>query len=189
MIFYHFLTYALYLERLSALAIDASAFPLEMHKNNAHKSNPPRYKPPATSYWAHSVYCYNKSSTKLLPIVSIDTGTFLHSYLNMLPREFKDIFESDQNKKNPPNLFRAFVSDKHITKGSIKQDLIGKLSHRKTGFWRPFRQLMNFQARIVFKHYPRETQIMMFVYDRRLEVLKQRLSKLSHMLQEHVRQR
>jgi hypothetical protein len=166
------------------MAINASTLPLEtMREASGRKTNPPRYKPPATSYWAHSVYRYHKSSTRLLPVISANAATVIHTYFNMLPCGYKYVIEKfNQNPQNLPSLFRAFVSDRAICKRSMKPDLMGKLSPRKSSFWRPFRRLMSLQPQIVFKHYPKETRIMALVYDRRVEVLNQRLDKLSRLM-------
>lgn len=44
-----------------------------------------RYRPPATSYWRHSIYTYNKNATKYLPATTINANKLIRSYLNTVP--------------------------------------------------------------------------------------------------------
>lgn len=149
-------------------------------EHNTSKVNAPRYKPPATFYWVHCVYRYNKSTLKTLPITAENTRKLFSAYFNLLPNGFQNVVRALRG--TGPNVLKAFVSDGRANNLSVRQELIGKISHRKNAFWRPFRYLIEHQPRIVFKHYPKETRIMAFVYDRRIEVLKQMLSKLSRLL-------
>jgi len=153
-------------------------------EGTTRKVNPARWKPPATSYWTHSVYCYNKNTTKTFPVTADITRKTLRAYFNMLPRDFNSVLHRFRAARGTgPSLFKAFVSDRGGRNPSIKQHLIGKISPQKNSFWRPFRRLMEIQPKIVFKHYPySETRIMVLVYDRRIESLKQRLLKLSRRL-------
>jgi hypothetical protein len=143
-------------------------------------TKPAGWKPPATSYWTHSVYRYNKNSIKGLPVMADVTRKTLRAYFNMLPRDHQDDLKRFLAAPDTgPSLFRAFVSDRGGKCPSLKQHLVGKISGNKNSFWRPFRRLMELQPKIVFKHYPEETRLMFFVYDRRIATIKSKLLKLA----------
>ncbi|OCK85790.1 hypothetical protein K432DRAFT_388294 [Lepidopterella palustris CBS 459.81] len=101
------------------------------------------YSPPATEQWSHSIYAYNKSSIKSLPATALNARRLLKAYFNMTPHGFGDV--------------------------------LGKIC--RTGhqsFHIPFRRLCAAQPSIQFKHYSSgQVRIMVFVYDRRLETLRQ----------------
>lgn len=141
------------------------------------------YLDPKTMRESHSVYKYNKAAIPLLPVLSLHVSKLLRAYFNMAPRGSRLRAVSSSY---PPtfclSLNRAFVSDRAADKTHIKPDLIGKLSLQKNGFWRPFRRLLERQARIQFKHYQSSVGIHLFVYDRRLEVARQRLRYLESKL-------
>jgi hypothetical protein len=147
------------------------------------KTNPARWKPSSMSYWTHSVYRYNKSTIKALPVTTDSTRKILRAYFNMLPRDSRDVLQRFRARRGTgPSLFRAFVCDRGGRYPSLKQHLIGKISSPKSTFWRPFRRLIELQPKIVFKHYPEEIRVMAFIYDRRIEVVKQKLSKCARHL-------
>ncbi|KAF2099040.1 hypothetical protein NA57DRAFT_76276 [Rhizodiscina lignyota] len=52
----------------------------------AQKVNSMRYKPPATSYWRHSIYAYNKNTTKNLPSTTVNANKLIRAYFNMVPK-------------------------------------------------------------------------------------------------------
>jgi hypothetical protein len=149
-------------------------------KAGPRKINPPRWKPPAISYWTHSIYCYNKTTPKSLPVTANLTRKALRAYFNMLPRDYEDVLPVS---RGPPgsssSLLKAYISDRGESMPAIQPQLMGKISSRKSGFWGPFRRLVSLQPKLVFKHCPEETTVIMFVYDRRIEYLRQRLQKLS----------
>jgi hypothetical protein len=141
-----------------------------------------------TARESHSVYKYNKAAIPLLPVLSLHLSKLLRAYFNMIPQGSRLRASSSSY---PPTFFlslsRAFVSDRAADKTHIKPDLIGKLSIRKNGFWRPFRRLLERQARIQFKHYQSSVGIHLSVYDRRLEVARQRLRYLESRLGKSIR--
>lgn len=140
---------------------------------------PPRYKPSATAYWAHSIYKYNKATISSLPPLTSAVSKSLRAYFNMSPRiPEPSISNAAGGHDRARTTLRAFVSDRKADKSYIRPDLLGKISFRKKGFWAPFRRLLRCQPRITFKHGQTEVGITLFVYDRRLEVLRQRLSRL-----------
>lgn len=51
------------------------------------KVNPARYKPPATNYWRHSIYAYNKQTIKNLPATTMNANRMVRAYFNMIPKE------------------------------------------------------------------------------------------------------
>ena len=139
---------------------------------------PPRYKPSATVYWTHSVYKYNKATISSLPPLTSAVSKTLRAYFNMSPRIPQPSISKAAGHDRTRNRLRAFVSDRKADKSYIRPDLLGKISFRKKGFWAPFRRLLRCQPRIIFKHCQTEVGITLFVYDRRLEVLRQKLSRL-----------
>ena len=61
---------------------------------------PPHFSPPletsrcsplATEQWNHSIYTYNKQTTKPLPATSLNAKKLLSAYFNMIPRGFNDV--------------------------------------------------------------------------------------------------
>lgn len=142
-------------------------------------TKPPRYKPSATAYWTHSIYKYNKATMSYLPPLTITVSKMLKTYFNMSSRlPEPSILSSYAGHDRAHNTLRAFVSDRKTDKSYIRPDLLGKISFRKKGFWVPFRRLLECQPRITFKHFQTDVGITLFVYDRRLEVLRQRLARL-----------
>lgn len=126
--------------------------------------------------WRHSIYKFNKSTLPLLPILTDQATKAISTYLNGTP----------QGQSQTPStilhltLNRAFVSDQ---RASVKQDLLGKLSFQKNGFLLPFRRLLERQPRVRFNHYADGgIGIGCFVYDRRVEILRQRVRRLESML-------
>ena len=142
-------------------------------------SKPPRYKPSATVYWTHSIYKYNKAAISSLPPLTSVVSKMLRTYFNMSPRIPELLLPSSYaGHDRAHNSLRAYISDRKAEKSHIRPDLLGKISFRKNGFWTPFRQLLQYQPRITFKHCQAGVGITVFVYDRRLEVLRQRLARL-----------
>ena len=140
---------------------------------------PSRYKPSATVYWSHSIYRYNKAAISSLPPLTRAVSKLLRVYLNMSSRipEPSNPFSFAEHAHGR-NILRAYLSDQKADNSYIRPDILGKISFRKKGFWVPFRQLLECQPRITFKHRQSGVGIMLFVYDRRLEVLRQRLARL-----------
>jgi hypothetical protein len=168
----------------SVIPSDAATWLLGINvEATSRKTNSARWKPPSTSYWTHSVYHYNKSTIKALPITAGVTRKILRAYFNMLPCDSRDVLKRYRVPRGTgPSLFKAFVSDRGSKYPSLKQHLIGKISGHKNSFWRPFRRLIDVQPNIVFKHYPDGIDFTVFVYDRRIEVVRQHLLKLARRL-------
>lgn len=142
-------------------------------------AKPPRYKPSATVYWTHSIYRYNKAVISSLPLLSSVVSKMLRTYFNMSPRSPEpSVPSSCTGHDRARDILRAYISDRIAGKSHIRPDLLGKISFRKKGFWKPFRQLLQYQPRITFKHSQTGVGITVFIYDRRLEVLRQKLTRL-----------
>lgn len=134
------------------------------------------YSPPATEQWSHSIYAYNKSSIKSLPATALNARRLLKAYFNMTPHGFGDVLGKFANRRYLlRSCFRSFISDRSTNKQPVKEELMGKIC--RTGhqsFHIPFRRLCAAQPSIQFKHYSSgQVRIMVFVYDRRLETLRQ----------------
>lgn len=159
--------------------------PIAIKRSIAHPPfSPPleasRYSLPATEQWNHSIYTYDKQTTKPLPATSLNAKKLLNAYFNMIPRGFNDVLGKFADRKYlRRSCFRAFISDRATGMQPVKAELMGKICRSgRHSFHIPFRRLCAAQPNVVFRHYPGGvTSIMMFVYDRRLETLRQRLRK------------
>lgn len=154
--------------------LEVSTSPLPNHKSQLDTN---------AMHESYSVYRYNKAAVPLLPMLGLQVSKIVQAYFNMTPRELRLRASSSSH----PGTFclglnRAFVSGRNTDKKHIKPDLFGKLSLRKNGFWRPFRRLLERQPRIQFKHYQSSVGVSLSIYDRRLELARQRLRNLESKL-------
>jgi len=154
-------------------------------KFSTQQRNTPRYKPPATSYWTHSIYSYNKNRLRMLPAATSTMKHFANVYFNVVPAGFEDVLPENHKTKRRSgcNLFKVFVSGSTPQNQLIRQDLLGKISHPRRSFMEPYRQLIRLQPRIVFKHYVQLVNVSIFIHDKRIAYLKRKLAKLTKELQ------
>ena len=138
-----------------------------------------RYRQILTPNWRHSVYRYNKTAACTLPVLGSNVSYALQTFFNMEPREAKpQISSSEFSYPVGLTVHRAFLSDQRTDKRYIQPHLLGKLSNRRNAFWRPYRQLIKQLPRIQFNHYQSTVSVRLFVYDRRLDLARQRLQIL-----------
>ena len=122
---------------------------------------------PKSRGWTHSIYAYEQSKLKSIPITTSVANAAIKAYFNMLPREFSDLsLEQDV-------LFRAFISDKNRPQPVLKQDITGKIvGRRKNGFLKQLRELMALEPVIEYKHFCYgRTDIRLYVHEGRFDIL------------------
>jgi len=156
--------------RKALASVDASALiPFKRQRSTAKMA----LSSSEPSCWRHSIYRYNKSTARTLPVFDLAVSNALRAYFNMTPRDvgFKALA-----------LSRAFLSDR---RSFIAPHLLGKLSK---AFWRSYRQLIEQQPGIQFNHF-RAVSIRIFLYDRRLDLARQKLWALGLVLRRVINSR
>ncbi|KAF1815493.1 hypothetical protein P152DRAFT_455212 [Eremomyces bilateralis CBS 781.70] len=140
------------------------------------RTNPGRYKPPATLYWQHSIYTYNKASMKPLPATTRNATKMLRGFITRYPKDLDgvlDALRTENSRARTP--LRAYLSDRSSPRTDMLPSLIGVISMLgKGGFLYPWRAMQSLAPEITFKHYNGgRVGIQTFVYDRRIEALRQ----------------
>jgi hypothetical protein len=138
-------------------------------------SSPTSPLPKPSWRWAHSIYSFNdKYLQSLIPATPISKEA-MGAYLNMTPRGASDAHSATGLNSE----LRAIVSDRLRSQPPISQSLLGKISRDPRSFWRPFRDMCQWEPAILFKHrLAGRVDILMCVHDQRLEFLRRELDIL-----------